>query len=191
MKIYTKTGDAGATGLLGGVRVPKDDPRIEAYGTVDELNALIGVARSHLDAEAAELDAILERLQHQLFGVGAALATPDPAKDTSQWIDDAMIEFVETTIDRIEHHLPALTNFILPAGSPAAASLHAGRAVCRRAERRVVSLYRIPSQHVHEKLMVYLNRVGDLLFVLSRYANQLVNRPDMAWVKPDSAGTAH
>ena len=117
MKIYTKTGDAGTTGLLGGHRVPKDDPRIEAYGTVDELNALLGVARAHLRTDT--LEAILERLQHLLFAVGAALASPDDRRDCSHWIGDEVIEELELVIDQQESHLEALANFVLPAGTPA------------------------------------------------------------------------
>lgn len=184
MKIYTKTGDAGTTGLLGGQRVPKDDPRIEAYGTVDELNALIGLARSQLDH--ADVDEVLEDLQNSLFGVGASLASPNPQQQASKWISETMIADMEATIDRLEHELPALCNFILPAGSTVAACMHAARAVCRRAERRVVTLHRIPSQKIDANLITFLNRVGDLLFVLSRYANQLAGKPDIPWKQPET-----
>ena len=182
MKIYTKTGDEGTTGLLGGHRVAKDDPRIEAYGTVDELNALLGVARSHLQDE--DLDAILALLQDQLFALGAALASPEAGGEAEQWINAAVIEALETTIDEQEQQLEPLTSFILPAGSPGATALHTARAVCRRAERRVVTLHRIPSQRVGDELIIYLNRVGDLLFVLSRVANLVANKSDVPWHKP-------
>lgn len=182
MKIYTKTGDAGTTGLLGGERVAKDDSRIEAYGTVDELNALLGVARSLVEHE--QLDAILEDIQNHLFSVGALLASPDPGLAPTPWIEQRAIESIEDTIDQLDGELPSLSNFILPAGTAAAACLHSARAVCRRAERRVVTLHGLPGEQISTELIVFLNRLGDLLFVMSRYANKLSGQPDVAWNKP-------
>ena len=143
MKIYTKTGDGGETGLWGGVRVPKDAARVQAYGTVDECNAAIGVARAALAAapELAALDELLAQIQNQLFVVGADLATPGQAAGIPR-VGAAEVAFLEQTIDALEAELPPLTQFILPGGSQAAAQLHLARTVCRRAERWVVQLGR-------------------------------------------------
>lgn len=180
MKIYTKSGDEGSTGLFAGPRVPKDDPRIEAYGTVDELNAAIGFARCH--EMSASNDQLLQTIQNQLFAVGAELATPEPEQHGTRWIGPPEIEQLEQAIDKLEQQLPTLTNFILPAGSLAAAAVHLARAICRRAERRVVALGRAAT--ISGDLIVYLNRLGDLLFVLSRAANADSGRLDTPWEKP-------
>lgn len=185
MKIYTKTGDAGETGLFAGARVRKDDVRIEAYGTVDELNAALGVARS-----AGPPDAIagcLERIQHELFSIGAELATPDSAQHGLQWADTAACDGLESLIDRFESGLPPLRQFILPAGAPAASALHLARAICRRAERRVVTL-QASDPRVSPSVVIYLNRLGDLLFVLARAANILAGTDERPWIKPSKAG---
>lgn len=183
MKIYTRTGDTGSTGLFGGPRVSKDDARIEAYGTVDELNAAIGVARTP-DLEK-EMDQQLCQIQSELFSIGAELATPDPDEHGTRLIGTAQIERLESWIDQYEDTLPALKNFVLPAGSPPAAALHLARAICRRAERRVVTLSRQSVVPVSESLLVYLNRLSDLLFVLSRVCNHRSGDGEVAWVRPE------
>jgi cob(I)alamin adenosyltransferase len=182
MKIYTKTGDSGDTGLFGGPRVRKNAPRIEAYGTVDELNAVLGIARSHpLDAE---IDALVAQIQNELFEIGAQLATPDPAKHGNALIGARHIAALESAIDRYDAQLPALKQFILPGGTPAAAALHLARTVCRRAERCVISLMDDAREHVAGDLVVYLNRLSDLLFVLARWVNHVAGTGDVPWQKP-------
>ena len=182
MKIYTKSGDDGKTGLFHGPRVSKDDARIEAYGTVDELSSVLGIARTA--GLPVDLDPILERIQHQLFALGAELATPDPEKHGTALIGAPETDWIEARIDQFDGQLPALTTFILPAGTPAAAHLHHARVVCRRAERRVVTLSR--ATELSNESLVYLNRVGDLLFVLARYANFVAGTGDVAWQRPAS-----
>lgn len=182
MKIYTKTGDMGSTGLFGGPRVSKDDDRIEAYGTVDELNAALGVVRA--TALPADIDEQLSRIQSELFSIGAELATPDPDAHRMRIIGPAHVAWLEQGIDGHEATLPPLKNFILPAGGEAAARLHLARAICRRAERRVVTLVRRHEASVSEDLLVYLNRLGDLLFVLSRVVNSRGGELEVPWVKP-------
>ncbi len=182
MKIYTRAGDQGSTGLFGGPRVAKDDDRIEAYGTVDELNALLGAARAAGPGEA--IDQQLESIQSELFSIGAELATPDPDQHGLQIIGAAHIGRLEGWIDEHEQRLEPLRHFILPAGHPAAAQLHIARAVCRRAERRAVTLVRHHETKVSQELMIYLNRLGDLLFVLARAANQVAGWGETKWEKP-------
>ena len=180
MRIYTKTGDDGTTGLFGGSRVDKDSLRVEAYGTVDELNSQLGVARAA--TLGAELDALVARIQEDLFCVGAELACTPGKESTlpSPSVGASEIERLERAIDENEAQLPALRNFILPGGSPAAAALHLGRTVCRRAERRVIGAgHQAP---VRNELLVYLNRLGDLLFVLARRQNQLDGHADVPWI---------
>jgi len=179
MKIYTKTGDSGDTGLFGGPRVRKDCPRIEAYGTVDELNAVLGLARC--EPLALDFDALLARIQNDLFDVGAELATPEAQTKQVPTIGATHITALETAIDHWEAVLTPLRQFILPGGSRAAAQLHVARTVCRRAERRVVTL--AASETVSHALFVYLNRLSDLLFVLARAANHLGGQPDVPWQK--------
>ncbi len=177
MKIYTKTGDAGETGLFGGPRVKKDAPRIEAYGTIDELNAALGLVRCESLPE--EIDALLGEIQAQLFSVGSQLATPgsNPAVPA---IGADEIRWQEEAIDRYEAGLPPLRNFILPAGTRAAAGLHLARCICRRAERRIVTLAQ--QEPVAADLIVYANRLSDLLFVLTRAANQAAGVADTPWL---------
>jgi cob(I)alamin adenosyltransferase len=178
-KIYTKTGDQGTTGLLGSGRVSKDDLRIEAYGTIDELNAALGVARaSALDSSS---DDLVARIQDELFAVGAALADPDPAGPFHSAITQCHVTRVEETIDALTAELPPLSQFILPGGAPAAAQIHLARTVCRRAERLVVSLMRRPGEDVPASILVYLNRLSDLLFVLARAVNQRNGVADVPW----------
>ena len=178
-KIYTKTGDGGETGLFAGPRVAKDDPRIESYGTVDELNAAIGVARAAGAADDA--DATLARVQSELFDVGAELATPEPKAHAMERIGALQISELERAIDRYDAQLEPLKQFILPAGSDVSARLHFARTVCRRAERRVVSLQKQPEANVREEILVYLNRLSDLLFVLARWVNQQAGVKDELW----------
>lgn len=180
MKIYTKTGDEGTTGLFAGPRVQKDDVRIEAYGTVDELNAFIGLARS--EQPSIDIDTILAQIQNDLFAVGAELATPDPESHGTHMIGAAEIAAIEDAIDRFDAELSPLTNFILPTGTKVASALHVARGVCRRAERRVVTLGE--GEAISADIVVYLNRLGDLLFVVSRSANAADNVEDVAWEKP-------
>jgi cob(I)alamin adenosyltransferase len=181
MKIYTKTGDSGETGLYGGPRVRKDSPRIEAYGTVDELNALLGLVRA--EELPNEFDALLARIQSELFDVGAELATPDPERHGTALVGAARIAALESAIDRFEATLAPLKQFILPGGTRAAASLHVARTVCRRAERHVVTLSHAPSETVSADLIIYLNRLSDLLFVLARAANAAAGQADVPWEK--------
>lgn len=177
MKIYTRTGDTGETGLLGGVRVKKYDLRIESYGTVDELNAALGVVRAAQPSQ--RVDQILEHIQNELFGVGAELATPTSEGAHSGRIEESHVERLEEMIDLCEAELPPLKNFILPGGCPTAAQLHLARTVCRRAERLVVGLSE--SGPVSPQIIVYLNRLSDLLFVLARFENARTGVPDVKW----------
>ncbi len=178
MRIYTRTGDDGTTGLLGRDRVPKHDPRVEAYGSVDELNAVLGVVRAH-DA-GRWLEDLLPRIQSDLFRVGAELATADEKMlQKLDRIADTDIEGLEGAIDRLEADLPALTRFVLPAGSPLAAHLHLARTVCRRAERRVTAL--AGSGSVEPRIVRYLNRLADLLFVMARWCNHRAGMPEVTW----------
>jgi cob(I)alamin adenosyltransferase len=179
VKIYTKTGDDGTTGLLSNRRVRKDDLRIEAYGTIDELNATLGIARSHkVDAET---DAVLAQIQDELFAVGSALADPDPKGPFHSAITAEHVTRIEHRIDAFEAELPRLTRFILPGGAPAAAQLHLARTVCRRAERLLVKLAGQPGEHVAETLLIYINRLSDALFVIARLVNHRAAVADIPW----------
>ncbi|HQP35982.1 MAG TPA: cob(I)yrinic acid a,c-diamide adenosyltransferase [Polyangiaceae bacterium] len=179
MKIYTRTGDDGSTGLYGGSRLGKDDPRVEAYGTVDELNAWIGEVRSLPAPEG--MDGWLEQIQADLFVIGAELACPSGAEERLglELVDKDAAEQLERWIDTAEEGLAPLRSFILPGGTRAAASLHVARTVARRAERAVLRA----SRHapIRGELIVYLNRLSDLLFTLARRANHLGSVPDTPW----------
>lgn len=178
MKIYTKTGDKGDTSLFGGQRVPKDALRIEAYGTVDELNSVLGIVRADNGDEA--IDAMLSRIQVELFELGADLATPRSASPKQiKRVEPKSSHHLEKSIDQLELQLKPLKAFILPGGSPVAAKLHLARTVCRRAERTVVRLSR--NEDIGDAVIVYLNRLSDLLFVLARYANYVANVPETKW----------
>jgi cob(I)alamin adenosyltransferase len=178
MKIYTKSGDKGDTSLFGGQRVPKDALRIEAYGTVDELNSVLGIVRA--DGVEKDLDEILGTLQGHLFVLGADLATPRSLERKSlKRIGRKEAQFIEATIDVLEKKLKPLKSFILPGGSPVAARLHFARTVCRRAERVVVRLSR--NEDIGEDCMIFLNRLSDLLFVLARFANHSANVSEVKW----------
>ncbi|PZQ63848.1 MAG: cob(I)yrinic acid a,c-diamide adenosyltransferase [Phenylobacterium zucineum] len=171
-RIYTRTGDAGSTRLATGQPVSKSDLRVEAYGAVDETNACIGLARTHLAADP-DFDALLARVQNELFDLGADLATPpkaDEAPGTALRIVDSQVARLEQEIDTLNADLPELKSFILPAGAPAAAALHLARTVCRRAEREAVRLVEA-GEPVSGPALRYLNRLSDLLFVAARWAN--------------------
>ena len=176
MRIYTKTGDSGTTGLIGGIRVPKDDPRVAAYGDVDELNAVLGMAIAQLPLELGDQADQLRHVQRVLFDIGAELATPLGGRKTRWELDEAETRKLESAIDIMEETLPALQNFILPGGHAAGAALHLARTVARRAERQVVSLH--GQVAVEPKLLRYLNRLSDYLFVISRYVNARLAAPE-------------
>jgi cob(I)alamin adenosyltransferase len=179
MRIYTKTGDDGTTGFLGNRRVPKDADRIEAYGTIDELNSVLGVARAQgMDRQLNELVA---RLQAELFALGSALADPLPDGPFHNVITDAHITALEQSIDALEAELSPLSHFILPGGALPASQVHLARTVCRRAERSVVRLSRVQNEHVPKTVIVYLNRLSDLLFVLARVLNHRAGIADVLW----------
>ena len=180
MKIYTKTGDSGDTGLFGGERVSKSSPRIEAYGTVDELNSFIGLAITEI--RDPEVKSLLEKIQSQLFNVGADLATPDNEKTRKSNIQRVGSDYyleAEIAIDHFEESLEELKNFILPGGSKAAAHLHVCRTICRRAERAVVDLNK--TVNTGDNVSIFLNRLSDLFFVLARYENFVSKVPDTKW----------
>jgi cob(I)alamin adenosyltransferase len=178
MKIYTKTGDNGDTSLFGGKRLPKSTLRIDAYGTVDELNAQLGVVRALNPPD--EIESILEQLQNQLFVLGADLATPmDTVSPKIQRIQQDHIQNLEKIIDQIETQLKPLQSFILPGGQLVGSQMHLARTVCRRAERLVDALGR--KEDIGKFLLVYLNRLADLLFVLARYANILAGTAETKW----------
>jgi cob(I)alamin adenosyltransferase len=178
MKIYTRTGDDGSTSLFSGGRVPKYHLRVEAYGTVDELNSVIGVARAL--KPAASTDTYLTRIQHQLFHLGADLATPLDAKTSYVVrVDAAQVTWLETSIDALTAELPPLTAFILPGGGPAAAQIHVARTICRRVERLVTQL--TVSEPIGEHVLPYLNRLSDFLFTLARWENQQAGVADVTW----------
>ena len=183
MKIYTGTGDSGETDLFGEGRLAKDAPRVETYGTVDELNAVLGLARAETLPEA--IDGLLERVQHELFQVGSELATPEPERYGTRTIAADHVRALEAHIDRLQTELAPLEQFILPAGSRAGAALHLARTVCRRAERRLVAAIRQSDEEISSVLLAYLNRLGDLLFVLARRVNAEAGRTDVPRQKPD------
>jgi cob(I)alamin adenosyltransferase len=180
MKIYTRSGDEGDTGLFGGGRVPKDHPRVAAYGDVDELNSAIGVARA---APPADFDDLLESVQRDLFAIGGHLATPDPERVIRALekaaLSAARVGTLEAAIDAADEEMEPLRSFILPAGTPKAAALHLARTVCRRAERSVVRLGH--EAEVHPAFLVYLNRLSDLLFTLARLVNHRAGIRDRTW----------
>lgn len=181
MKIYTRTGDRGETGLFGGGRVPKDHPRVAAYGDIDELNSILGLVRATSNQQF--FDSLLESIQRDLFAIGGHLATPDPGRVAKSLEKGALsperIAEFERHMDEAEGTLPPLRAFVLPAGSAVAASLHLARTVCRRAERSVVHLAH--DHDVPELFIVYLNRLSDLLFTLARLANFRDGISDVTW----------
>ncbi|MBA4159372.1 MAG: cob(I)yrinic acid a,c-diamide adenosyltransferase [Gemmatimonadetes bacterium] len=195
MKIYTRTGDRGETGLFGGQRVRKDHVRVDAYGEVDELNSVLGLAAARLAADGeTEIRGRLREIQTELFTIGANLATPRPedggrASSHIPAFAEARIAEMEGWIDDAETQLEPLKTFILPGGSEAAALLHLARTVCRRAERRVVSLAH--EAHIEEGMVIYLNRLSDLLFTLARLANHRDGIADIPWVTRTEPATGN
>jgi len=184
-RIYTRTGDDGTTALGSGERRPKYDLRIAAYGTIDELNACLGIARLHT-ADAPAMDAMLARIQNDLFDLGADLCTPESAKGKGPdgarlAVSDAQVTRLEQEIDALNAELSPLRSFVLPGGTPAAASLHLARTVCRRAERLIVELAHKPGESVSAAALKYVNRLSDLLFVASRFLNRK-GVDDVLWV---------
>jgi cob(I)alamin adenosyltransferase len=182
-RIYTRTGDDGSTALGNGERRPKHDLRVAAYGTVDEVNAAIGMVRLHTGADQ-RLDAMLARIQNDLFDLGADLCSPDKGKGPGGErlaVVDAQVARLEQEIDALNGELTPLRSFVLPGGTPAAAMLHLARTVCRRAERMIVELSRRPGESVSTAVVKYVNRLSDFLFVASRYVNDKGAR-DVLWV---------
>lgn len=191
-RVYTRLGDQGETSLAGGQRVPKDAPRIEAYGTVDELNSFLGTARATVDELAAGeprlwlLAAILLRVEHELFNLGSILATlPEDVHPKQARVTGAEVAQLESEMDRMNLELPPLRSFVLPGGSRLNAELHICRTVCRRAERASVALGRVES--VPPEAVRYLNRLGDALFVWSRWASHVTGAPETLWEPNQSA----
>lgn len=181
-KIYTKTGDAGTTALASGERRPKHDLRVEAYGTVDETNSVVGLARQATAGAHPELDAVLARIQNDLFDLGADLATPEsdePPAYPPLRVTDAQVSAIEAAIDRFNADLSPLRSFVLPGGSPAAAQLHLARTVSRRAERLMTEL--AARETVSRPALVYMNRLSDFFFVAARWANDK-GAADVLWV---------
>ncbi|MFJ6326312.1 MULTISPECIES: cob(I)yrinic acid a,c-diamide adenosyltransferase [unclassified Rhizobium] len=182
-KIYTKTGDDGTTGLVSGPRRPKHDLRVESYGTIDETNSAIGVARLHT-ADMPDLDAMLMRIQNDLFDLGADLSTPEtdepPAYEPLRIVDH-QVERIERDIDLLNADLEPLRSFVLPAGSAASAHLHLARTIARRGERLMVALSRSEGEKVSPAALKYINRLSDFLFVAARHAND-GGRADVLWV---------
>lgn len=178
MKIYTRTGDSGETSLFGSHRVSKADPRVDAYGEVDELSAWLGLVRAA--GVDSDVDEVLARIQRDLFALGAQLADPSetlPERLTKAFVTDADVSRLESLIDRFEAELPPLTRFIFAGGSPAGAAAHVCRTVCRRAERRMIAV--VP--RVDPILIRYINRLSDLLFVLARVVNHRAGEPEIEW----------
>ncbi|MFI5400825.1 MAG: cob(I)yrinic acid a,c-diamide adenosyltransferase [SAR324 cluster bacterium] len=184
-RVYTRMGDSGKTSLVGGRKIAKDDPRVEAFGTVDELNTLLGLARSfnsqkEPSARQAGLDRLLQAVQQRLFDLGAQLATgPGDEYEGQALVTEGDVAWLERTIDTLNAELPPLNSFVLPGGGPVTAFLHQARAVCRRCERLVVALGR--SQPVGAHVLPYLNRLSDALFVLSRWAASTLGERELLW----------
>ncbi|MEZ4720441.1 MAG: cob(I)yrinic acid a,c-diamide adenosyltransferase [Flavobacteriales bacterium] len=178
MKIYTRKGDDGTTGLLGGTRLPKDDLRIESYGTVDELNSFIGMLRDHV--VSAAIDSELIQIQEELFTIGSHLAA-DPEKNKMQLpeIEENWILRMENSMDEMDRHLPEMKFFVLPGGHPAVSAAHVCRSVCRRAERRCIAL--ASESEVDDKVIKYLNRLSDYFFVLSRQLTVDFGAEEIPW----------
>ena len=185
-RIYTRTGDDGTTSLFGGERVGKGNPRIDAYGTVDEANSVVGLARAHLEGEPGfeRLDPVLGDIQEELFVVGADLATPVDAKPMVPRIKEKHVGHLEDRIDAFDADLKPLKKFVLPGGSPAGATLHSARTVCRRAERLAVQAG--TATPINDDAVVYLNRLSDLLFVLARWANKQAGVREDTWTPKET-----
>ncbi|MBX2821308.1 MAG: cob(I)yrinic acid a,c-diamide adenosyltransferase [Rhodothermaceae bacterium] len=181
MKIYTRTGDDGSTGLFGGDRIQKDHLRIEAYGTVDETNSALGLVRAHIEShpERGLLEELLHKIQSVLFVLGADLATPNNAKVEVPRIEQPHVDYLEEQIDALDAQLPQLKYFILPGGSIPASFMHLSRTICRRAERQAVRLSH--QDTVNPLTITYLNRLSDLLFVLARWTNHMLELNEETW----------
>jgi len=188
-RIYTRTGDDGTTSLFGGERVGKANPRIDAYGTVDEANSIVGQARAFLRGEpgAERLDPVLGDIQEELFVLGADLATPVDAKPMVPRVKETHVQRLEERIDTFDADLKPLKKFVLPGGSPAGATLHSARTVCRRAERLAVQAG--TSIPINDDAVVYLNRLSDLLFVLARWANKQAGVREDTWTPKEPKNT--
>ena len=184
MKIYTKGGDRGETSLVGGVRVPKDAHRIQVYGTLDELNAILGMAIAS-DVLSDSLRKTFVRIQSELFQLGAELATPSGQKIRSTLVDDSHVIQLEHEIDEMDAELPPLTHFILPGGSVGSSLAHLARTVSRRAERELVTLHH--HEQVREEALRYVNRLSDFFFVAARFINHLKGEVDVPWIATQSA----
>ena len=183
-KIYTRTGDAGTTALGSGERVGKASARIAAYGTVDETNSSLGLARVALGDDGGEMDKRLARVQNDLFDLGADLCVPDRGEKLDYQplrISDPQVQWLEDEIDAMNARMQPLRSFVLPAGAPAAAALHMSRTICRRAERKMVELVALPDETVSEAALKYVNRLSDFLFVAARYVNDH-GKADVLWV---------
>lgn len=185
-RVYTRTGDKGETGLVGGKRVPKDAPRIEAYGTVDELNSVVGLALAFNEGKLKQgeahrfLDGLLREIQNELFDLGSELATPaDSAHPPKFRVGARAVRRIEATIDQCRRELGPLRSFVLPGGGKIAASLHQCRTVCRRAEREIVRLSR--QEPIGEWPLIYINRLSDLFFVLSRWIVKRMGKKEELW----------
>lgn len=178
MPIYTRTGDKGKTSLFDGSRVLKSDLRVEVYGTIDELNSMIGLVLAHLKPSYAKPKAELEEIQHDLFAIGSALATPHPLPIVG--LENRPKDF-EELVDRLTQRMPELTKFILPGGSKPGAFLHVARTITRRAERQLVAL--MQQEDVDPLIVMYLNRLSDLLFTMARYANFVEKKKEIVWKK--------
>ena len=183
-KLYTRTGDSGQTALFGGKRVAKDHPRVAAYGAIDELNSVLGAAASFL--RQRNLLSEIETIQNELFNIGAELSSDRPVRRGKQQagvfqLDPARVRWLEALIDEYDAKVPPLRTFILPSGSSSGAMLHVARAVCRRAERELVTLSR--TEKVNPDVLAYMNRLCDLLFALARYANKAARRRETPWRK--------
>jgi cob(I)alamin adenosyltransferase len=181
MKIYTRRGDAGETGLLGGEKVLKNSPRLEAIGTLDELNATLGLIRT--ESLPDDIDQLLERLQNELFNVGTELATVAPARSPCPTVSTVHIHAIEEAIDLYDSKLEPLKGFILPGGARLAALFHIARTICRRAERKMIDLLQLENQALSPDMLAYINRLSDLLYVLARYSNTLAGVADVPWRK--------
>ena len=177
VKIYTKTGDSGTTSLFGGKRLSKDDTRVEAYGTVDELNSLLGIILA--ENPQAEVSKKVTRVQNELFVLGSDLSAPYGVKTKLPRITKSYVNRLEKEIDRMEKSLPRLKNFILPGGSPIGSKLHLARSVVRRAERSIVAISE--KERINLNAQIYINRLSDWLFVLARYVNKLENQQENIW----------
>jgi cob(I)alamin adenosyltransferase len=182
MKIYTKSGDLGETSLWGGGRVMKSHPRVNAYGTLDEANSMLGLALSFIPNEESLIHERLIRVQNELFQVGSELATHFGAKNSCPFVGEPEIERLESEIDEMETSLPALQNFILPSGGSAGSALHLARTIVRRSERECVDLSH--NEPIRPEVIQYLNRLSDYLFVMARRVNQLMGQPEAKWIPP-------